>query len=397
MSTPDPQADPQTRPPTATGPLAGLRILELAGIGPGPFAAMVLADAGAEVIRIDRPGEPRPGANSDPLLRSRRSIAIDLKAPGAAELVARLATRADALIEGFRPGVAERLGVGPRDLHPANPALVYGRITGWGQTGPRASRAGHDLDYIALAGALHPIGPPDHPPPPPLNYVGDFGGGGFLLAFGVLAAILRARASGEGEVVDAAMIDGAAAQTAMLHGMRAAGLWSDQREANLLDGAAPFYRTYETADGEYIAVGALEPPFYAELLEALDLDPERWPQHDLAHWPGQRRELAEIFGSRTRAHWEAVFADRDACVAPVLAPGEAPEHPHHRERRTFVDVGGVTQPAPAPRFAGAGEAIPVPPKVPGADTFEVLADAGLGTVELTRLHHAGVVWTPDEG
>lgn len=384
-------AAPESTRPDPTRPLQGVRVVELASIGPGPFAAMMLADAGAEVVRIDRPGEAAPGANVDPLLRNRRSVVVDLKHAEGPAVVRALAAGADAVIEGFRPGVAERLGVGPDDLRADHPQLVYARATGWGQDGPLATRAGHDLDFTALSGALYPIGPPNAPPPPPINYVADFGGGGMMLAFGLVAALHAARATGEGQVIDAAMIDGAAAQTAMLQGMRAAGMWSDEREANLLDGAAPFYRTYETADGGYMAVAAIEPAFYAELLDVLGLDPAAWPQHDLAHWPSQRRELAEIFASRTRTHWEAEFADRDACVVPVLEPGEVAAHPHHRARGTFVDVEGVLQHAPAPRFAGTAGPPPTPPPAPGADTDDVLTARGYDPGEVARLRDAGAV------
>lgn len=377
--------------PLPQRPLRGVRVIELASIGPGPFAAMMLADAGADVVRVDRPGEPPPGWNVDPLLRGRRSIVVDLKHPEGGVVVRRLAADADVVIEGYRPGVAERLGVGPEPLLADNPRLVYARMTGWGREGPYAERAGHDLDFTALSGALHPIGTADAPPPPPINFVADFGGGGMMLAFGVVAALLAARASGQGQVVDAAMVDGAASQTAMLLGMRAAGIWSDQRESNLLDGGAPFYRTYETADGGYVAVAAIEPPFYAELLDALELDPDDWPQHDLAHWPGQRRELAEIFASRTRQHWEAVFAERDACVVPVLAPAEVPAHPHHRAREAFVEIGGVVQPAPAPRFTGVRPPTPAPPAEPGADTDDVLAEGGWSAPEIARLRGSRAV------
>lgn len=375
------------------GPLHGVRIVEIAGIGPGPFAAMMLADAGAEVVRVDRASHVGAvdGPSQDILARGRRSIGVDLKSPDGVEVVLRLVTEADALLEGFRPGVAERLGIGPDVCLERNPGLVYGRMTGWGQQGPWAPTAGHDIDYIALAGALHPVGPAADPPPPPLNYVGDFGGGGLLLAFGITCALLESRASGQGQVVDAAMIDGAAAQTAMFHGLAAAGLWRDEREANLLDGAAPFYRTYTCADGRFIAVGALEPQFYAELLDRLDLDPRAWPQHDQAQWPAQRERLAQLFATRTRDEWMARFEGSDACVAPVLSLTEAPAHPHHRARGTFVHEAALTQPAPAPRFSRTPTHVPGPPSQPGSHTDDVLADAGFGPDEIARLRQAGTV------
>ena len=371
------------------GPLTGIRMLELASIGPGPFAGMLLADAGAEVVRIERPGA-QPDA-FDPMLRGRRSIVVDLKHDDGAAVVRRLASTADGLFEGMRPGVAERLGVGPAECLAANPALVYGRVTGWGQDGPWAHRAGHDIDYVSLSGALHPIGTPDAPPPVPLNYVGDFGGGGMMLAFGLCAALLHARATGVGQVVDAAMVDGAALQTVMLHGMRAAGRWSDQRGCNLLDGAAPFYTTYETADGGYMAVGALEPHFYAELLARLDLDEDRWPQHDRRQWPEQRARLSGIFASRTRAAWVEHFADSDACVAPVLAPGETAAHAHLAARGTVVERDGVLQPAPAPRHSHTVSELPHRPPQPGADTDAVLTAAGFDPAEVAALRASAAV------
>jgi alpha-methylacyl-CoA racemase len=377
------------------GPLSGLRVIELAGIGAGPFAGMLLADMGADVVRIDRTVPAGLGADIDPsgdvLGRGRRSIAVDLKDPRGLELALRLADTADALIEAFRPGVAERLGLGPHVLHARNPRLVYGRMTGWGQEGPWAPRAGHDIDYIALAGALHPIGPAAAPPPPPINLVGDFGGGGLLLAFGVVCALVERGSSGKGQVVDAAMIDGAAIQTAMLHGMLALGAWSTQRESNLLDGAAPFYRTYTCADGEHIAVGALEPQFYAELLERLELPPEEWPQHDLSRWPEQTAALAELFATRTRAEWAERFAGSDACVAPVLSLSEAGDHPHMAARKVIVDHHGVRQPAPAPRFDRTPAALTGPPVVPGRHTDEVLSALGLSAAERSSLRAAGVI------
>ena len=372
-----------------SGPLDGVRVIELAGLGPGPFCGMMLADLGAEVVRVGR-----PGAAPDPYevaARGRRTVPVNLKDPRGAEVVLRLAERADALYEGYRPGVAERLGVGPEDCRARNPRLVYGRMTGWGQDGPLASTAGHDIDYIAVAGALHPVGPADAPPPPPLNLIGDFGGGGMLLAFGLVAGILSARATGEGQVVDAAMTDGSALLTAMMHGQLAAGRWTAERQANMLDGAAPFYGTYTCADGEYVAVGAIEPQFTAELLDGLGVpadDPDREAWYDKASWPRLRERVAKVFATRTRDEWVAVFDGSDACVAPVLSLAEAPRHPHNVSRGTFVESHGITQPAPAPRFS-ATPATPGPP--PREATEEVLGAAGYDAAEITELRESGVI------
>ena len=386
----------QARTASASGPLRGIRVLEIAGIGPAPFAAMVLSDLGAEVVRIDRAGSVAPaGANLSPnldvLARGRRSVAVDLKQPEGREIVLRLLDASDVLVEGFRPGVAERLGIGPDACLARNPRIVYGRMTGWGQDGPMAPRAGHDLNYIALAGALHPVGPSDRPPPVPLNYVGDFGGGGMLLALGVVCALVERATSGQGQVVDAAMVDGAALQTAMFHGMLAMGLWSTQREANLLDGAAPFYRCYACADGEFISVGALEPQFYAALVAGLDLDPGQWPQHDESIWPQQTQQLAGIFARRTRDEWGDLFAGTDACVAPVLSLTEAADHPHATARDAFTEVEGIVQPSPAPRFSRTPGAIAGPPVLPGQHTDAVLAAAGFSPADLDRLRAAGAI------
>ncbi|MPZ73082.1 MAG: CoA transferase [Nitriliruptorales bacterium] len=382
--------------PGARGPLAGVRVLEIAGIGPGPFAAMLLSDLGADVVRVDRVGHvPARGANLQPekdvLSRGRRSIGVDLKSPAGVEVVLRLVERADVLVEGFRPGVAERLGLGPHVCLDRNTRLVYGRMTGWGQTGPLAARAGHDLNYVAVAGALHPIGPGDRPPAVPLNYIGDFGGGGMLLAFGVACALFERSTSGRGQVVDAAMIDGAAIQTAMFHGMLAMGTWTTEREANLLDGGAPFYRCYRCADGGFVAVGALEPQFYAELLARLELEPDEWPQHDRERWPDQSRRLAGIFAGRTRDEWARVFEGSDACFAPVLSLEEAPAHPHVEGRETFVTVEGVTQPAPAPRFSRTPGGVKGPPVLHGQHTDAVLAEARFTDAEVAALRDAGAV------
>ncbi len=381
---------------TATGPLQGVRVVEIAGIGPGPFCAMLLADMGAEVVRIDRPGTA-DGHRWPPVLgRGRRSVVVDLKHERGAEVVLRLVESADALIEGFRPGVAERLGIGPDACLDRNPRLLYGRMTGWGQDGPLRHAAGHDIDYIAVAGALHPIGRAGQAPVPPLNLVGDFGGGGLLLAFGIVCGLLEARRSGRGQVIDAAVVDGAALLTTMVHELGAMGLWREERGANLLDGGAPFYDVYDTADGRHLAVGALEPQFYAELVARLGLEEQELqdlpPQMDRDRWPELRERLAAVFRTRTWAEWCEVFDGSDACVAPVLSPGEAPDHPHNRARRTFVPVGGSTEPAPAPRFSRTPSAPPAPPPAPGQHTDEVLAAwAGFGAEEIAALRAAGAI------
>lgn len=382
-----------------SGPLAGVRVLEIQGIGPGPFATMVLADLGAEVIRIDRaaPGGldlTGAGRGHDVLARSRRSIAVDLKHPEGVELVLKLVATADVLIEGFRPGVAERLGIGPEACEAANPALIYGRMTGWGQDGPWAHMAGHDIDYIALAGALGPMGREGTPPPVPLNLVGDFGGGGMLLVIGVLAALQERQASGRGQVVDAAMVDGSALLMAMFHGMASMGLWNTaSRGANLLDGGAPFYDNYACADGRHVAVGALEPQFYAALLQGLGLDGAEWPQYDMVRWPQLRETIAATFAGQDRDHWEEVFAGTDACVAPVLSMTEAPQHPHLAARGTFVEVEGVVQPAPAPRFSRTPTGVPTAPPTRGGDTVGVLSALGWSDAEIERLSAGGVIVT----
>lgn len=374
------------------GPLRGVAVVELAGIGPGPFAAMLLADMGADVVRVDRAGAVgAQGASTDLLARGRRSVGVDLKHPLGAEVVLRLAQRADVLLEGFRPGVAERLGVGPGACEQRNPRLVYGRMTGWGQDGPLAPRAGHDLTYLALSGALHPIGPAAAPPPVPLNYIADFGGGGAFLAFGVACALVERATSGLGQVVDAAMVDGTAALTAMVHGLLAAGAWTEDREANLLDGGAPYYRCYRAGDGGFLAVGALEPQFYAELLAGLDLDPAAWPQHERARWPQLGQALAQRFASAPRDTWAARFAGSDACVAPVLSLTEAPAHPHLAARATFVEHDGLVQPSPAPRLSRTPGALSRPPVLPGQHTDEVLTEAGFAADEVGALRQAGAV------
>jgi alpha-methylacyl-CoA racemase len=361
------------------GPLAGLRVVELASLGPGPHAAMVLGDLGADVVRVDRPrpGFTLAGDRPDYLLRNRRSVTADLKTEAGRDLVLRLAARADVLLEGLRPGVAERLGVGPEQCQAVNPGLVYGRMTGWGQDGPLADRSGHDLNYISLTGALHAIGRADQPPAVPLNLVGDFGGGSMFLVTGVLAALWERQRSGRGQVVDAAMVDGASVLTQMMWAFRGCGTWTDDREANLLDGAAPFYDTYTCADGRWIAVGALEPQFYAQFLEGLGLDPEGEdlpPQLDRSGWPRLRARFTEVIVTRTRDEWADVFEGTDACVTPVLSFGEAGAHPQLAARNTIITVGGVEQAAPAPRFSRTPAGEPVAPRPPGADLDAVLAD-----------------------
>ncbi|MFB7509037.1 CaiB/BaiF CoA transferase family protein [Streptomyces broussonetiae] len=361
------------------GPLSGVRVVELAGIGPGPFAAMLLADLGADVVRVDRPGGPGLGIDPayDVTNRNKRSVVVDLKTPHGPARVLDLAERADVLIEGYRPGVAERLGIGPEDCHARNPRLVYGRMTGWGQDGPLAQRAGHDVAYIALTGTLGMIGRPDEPPAVPANLLGDYAGGSLYLAVGVLAALYHARATGTGQVVDAAIVDGTAHLSAMIHGMLAAGGWQDRRAANLLDGGCPYYGTYETADGGYMAVGALEGRFYEEFLRLIDLENLAGAHKDWTRWGELRERVAARFKSRTRAEWTALFEGTDACVAPVLSLGEAPHHPHLVARGTFTAHGGITQPAPAPRFSATPTAVRTGPALPGADTGTVARDWGI--------------------
>lgn len=358
------------------GPLSGVRVVELAGIGPGPFAAMLLADLGADVVRVDRPDGPGLGIDParDVTNRNKRSVVVDLKAPDGAARVLDLAERADVLIEGYRPGVAERLGVGPADCHARNPHLVYGRMTGWGQDGPLADRAGHDASYIAVTGTLGMIGRPGEPPALPANLLGDYAGGSLYLVVGVLAALHHARATGTGQVVDAAIVDGTAHLSAMIHGMLAAGAWQDRRAANLLDGGCPYYGTYETADGKYMAVGALEPRFYAEFLRLLDLDGPAGAHHDPARWPELRERVAARFKSGTRDEWTARFEGTDACVAPVLSLREAPHHPHLAARATFTEHDGLVQPAPAPRFSATPTRVRTGPALPGTGAEDVARD-----------------------
>jgi len=391
-----PDEDSFVRPPS--GPLTGMRVVELSGIGPAPFCAMVLADFGAEVVRVDRAQSVRPPSgdarpSADLLARGRRSIGVDLKHPDGVATVLRMVEHADALIEGFRPGVTERLGVGPDVCLARNPRLVYGRMTGWGQDGPYAPMAGHDINYIALAGALHPIGRHGQGPVPPLNLVGDFGGGGMLLALGVCAALVEAGRSGKGQVVDAAMVDGAALLTTMIHAFLAMGIWADERGVNSLDGAAPYYDAYETADGTYVSVGSIEPQFYAELLRLTGLsdDPDFARQDDRAHWPGLKARLAAVFKTKTRAEWCELMDGSDVCFAPVLSLREAAGHPHNRARGTFIDVGGVTQPAPAPRFSRTPAQVQRPPAHDGQHTDEVLREWGFAAGDIDQLRQSGAV------
>ncbi|MCK9248307.1 MAG: CoA transferase [Solirubrobacteraceae bacterium] len=374
------------------GPLAGIRVVELAGLGPGPFCCMMLADMGAEVVRVDRVSQVGGGQAIDRALnRGRRTIAVDLKHPDGMETVLRLAERADVLVEGYRPGVAERLGVGPDAVRARNPRLVYGRMTGWGQDGPWASQPGHDINYIALTGALHAIGSADRPVPP-LNLVGDFGGGGALLAFGIVSALLEATRSGEGQVVDAAMVDGAALVSTAIHGMRHEGAWEDEREANILDGGAPYYGTYRTADDRWVAVGSVEPQFFAALLEGLGIDPsEIGRQDDRATWPATRERFAEVFRTRTRDEWCERLEPLGACFAPVLSLDEAPDHPHVAARGTFVEVEGRRVPGPAPRLSRTPGEVGAPPADPGTHTDAVLRDWGVDGAEIARLRDAGAV------
>jgi alpha-methylacyl-CoA racemase len=378
------------------GPLAGIRVLEFEAIGPGPFAGMLLADMGADVLLVDRPAASDLGLKRDRwmdvMLRGRRSVTLDLKAPGAAEAALELVTRADALIEGFRPGVMERLGLGPEACLARNPKLVYGRMTGWGQDGPLAPRAGHDINYIALAGVLNAFGRKGEAPVPPLNLVGDFGGGGMLLGFGIACALLHAQRTGQGQVVDAAMVEGASLLAAMFSGFLAAGRWSEERGANILDTGAPWYDCYETKDGKHVAVGAIEAKFFAALIERLGLENVP-PQHERARWPEMRALLASAFKQKTRDEWSAVFEGSDACVAPVLSFSEARRHPHNVARASFITRANVEQPAPAPRFSTTPAAVRRDPPERGAGGREALAEWGLDDTAIARLHARGLGFT----
>ncbi len=373
-----------------TGPLAGLKVVEMAGLGPAPFCAMMLADLGADVIRIERPpigAAPIAPPRFDLTARSRPAVALDLRQAAAVAAVLDLVSGADALIEGFRPGVMERLGLGPETCLARNPKLVYGRMTGWGQNGPLANAVGHDINYIALSGVLAAIGRPDSPPPPPLNLVGDFGGGGMLLAFGIMCALHEVGRSGQGQVVDAAMTDGSALLATMIHGFRAAGVWRNDRGANLLDGGAHFYDTYACADGKYLSVGAIEPQFYAALRERCGLadDPAFDAQNDPAAWPTLKLRLAELFRSRGRDDWCQLLEGSDACVAPVLDWNEAPSHPHNIARGTFVTIDGVVQPAPAPRFSRTPAGMPTAPGQSGRSGEDALRDWNLSAATIAGL------------
>jgi len=378
------------------GPLEGIKVVELASIGPGPFCCMLLSDMGAEIVRVDRPEPGDLGLPSDPrrnvLNRNRRSVAIDLKKPEGVEAVKRLVAQADVLVEGYRPGVTERLGLGPDDCMAINPRLVYGRMTGWGQDGPLAHLAGHDINYIALAGALHAIGPKNGAPTPPLNLVGDFGGGALYLAFGIVCALLERGVSGQGQVVDAAMVDGAASLLASVYGAMARGAWRNERGENVLDGGVPWYSVYETADGKYVSIGAIEARFYRELLRRMGID-ESWEgkQHEREAWPQLREKLAAAFRSKTRDEWCEILEGVDVCFAPVLDPWEAPKHPHLQARSSFVEAFGIMQPAPAPRFSRSTPKITGAPPAPGEHTEQVLRDWRFSTSEIDALRRAGAI------
>ena len=380
-----------------SGPLSGITIVEFAGIGPGPFCGMMLADHGADVIRIDRAdgrrGGTTPANTKDVLARGRRSIALNLKSEKGVDLARRLCGKADGVIEGFRPGVMERLGLGPEVLLADNPKLVYGRMTGWGQTGPYAQAAGHDINYIALAGALHHFGRAGEKPTPPINMVGDFGGGGMMLAFGMVSALLHVANGGKGQVIDAAMTDGTAVLMGMIQGMRNMGVWSDERGANMLDTGAHYYDTYETADGKYISIGSIEPQFYAELrrLAGLEEDAEFDRQMDRSAWSSLTEKLADVFRGKTRDEWCAIMEHSDVCFAPVLSLAEAPEHPHNKTRGTFVEIGGSMQPAPAPRFDQTQSVVPGPAVESGQDTDAILSELGLDADACAELRSAGAI------
>ena len=375
------------------GPLSGVKIIEVGGIGPGPFCGMMLSDMGADIIRVERKG----GLSlSDPkydlLTRNRKSISINLRNPQGAETLLKMIEQVDALQEGFRPGVMEKLGIGPDNCLKRNPRLVYGRMTGWGQEGPLARAAGHDINYIALSGALHSIGRKDQCPVPPLNLVGDFGGGGMLLAFGMVCALLETHKSGQGQVVDAAMTDGSATLMTMIYGLKAAGLWTDKPGTNLLDTGAHFYDTYETADKKFIAIGAIEPQFYELLLKLAKIDdPDFQNQLDFAQWPQLKEKLTILFKTKTRDAWCKIMEGSDVCFAPVLSMSEAPEHPHNKQRNTFIENNGVLQPAPSPRFSRTAPEIKNPPPTPGQDTESVLADFGFSVGEIDSLKSSEVI------
>ncbi|MBZ6378898.1 carnitine dehydratase [Pacificimonas flava] len=370
------------------GPLAGLKIIEMAGIGPGPFCGMMLADHGAEVIRIDR-----PGARPEPVLgRSRKSVVCNVKTPEGIEVVKKLVAEADGFFEGLRPGVMERLGLGPDDLLAINPKLVYGRMTGWGQFGSYSQAAGHDINYIALSGALHAYGRRGEKPTPPINMVGDFGGGGMMLAFGMVSALLHAAKTGEGQVIDCAMTDGSAVLMGMIWGMYGAGIWKDERGVNLLDTGAHFYDTYETKDGKHVSIGSIEPQFYAELRRLAGLEDDAWDaQMDPAGWPDLKERIAEVFKTKTRDEWDDLMAATDVCFAPVLSMSEAPSHPHNKERETFVEVGGMMNPAPAPRYSKTSADRPTAPPKTGSATDDVLSGLGYSESDIAALREKKAV------
>lgn len=377
------------------GPLAGIKVLELAGIGPGPMCAMVLADLGATVLRIERPGPQDLGVarprRYDLLLRGRRALTLDLKRPEGKALALRLIEHAEALIEGFRPGVTERLGLGPEDCLARNPRLVYGRVTGWGQEGPLAQAAGHDINYISLVGALHAFGRRGQAPVPPLNLLGDFAAGALYLALGIVCGILEARGSGKGQVIDAAMVDGTASLMTAFHGLVAAGLATHERGTNALDTGAHFYNAYECADGRWISVAAIEGKFYAELLRRLDIDPATMsPQMDRAHWPETQERLAALFKTRARDEWCCLLEGTDACFAPVLTTDEAPHHLHNKARGTYIEIDGIVQPAPAPRFSRTIPDVPMPPQLSGPEEAEAALTGWLGPGEISALRQSGV-------
>lgn len=377
------------------GPLHGIRVIELGAIGPAPFCSMLLADMGAEVIRIDRLEPADIGSPADPkfnlLNRGKRSVAVDLKSPEGVKLVLRLVEQADVLVEGFRPGVTERLGLGPSHCEAVNPRLVYGRMTGWGQDGPLAQAAGHDINYIALAGALGAIGSAERPAVP-LNLVGDYGGGAMFLGLGILAALLESRSSGQGQVVDAAMVDGVSVLMTSLYATLARGAWHDGREKNMLDGGAPFYNIYETKDGKHVAIGSIESRFFRELLKRTDIDPATiGPQHDRAHWAVLRERLIEVFRTKTRDEWCALMEGSDVCFAPILSPLEARHHPHLQSRGSVIEIDGIAQPAPAPRFSRTRSEVCGAPALPGAHTEHVLRQFGLSADEVGQLKTAGTV------
>ncbi|MFM9862809.1 MAG: CaiB/BaiF CoA transferase family protein [Micropepsaceae bacterium] len=373
------------------GPLKGVKLVEFAGIGPGPFCTMLLSDMGAEVVRIDRKGGR--GANKfDVTSRGRRSLALDLKKPEAVEVALKLIAQSDALLEGFRPGVMEKLGLGPDAALARNPKLVYGRMTGWGQTGPLSQAAGHDINYIALTGALHGIGRTGETPVPPLNLVGDFGGGALYLAFGIACALFEARGSGKGQVVDAAMTDGAASLMSMFYGFKAMGMWQDEKGVNLLDGGAHFYDTYETSDGKYVSIGSIEPQFYALLLEKASLtDPEFQSQMDRAKWPSLKEKVARVMKTKTRSEWDKLMEGTDVCYAPVLSLAEAPNHPHNKARGTFVEVDGVVQPGPAPRFSRTKVEVQGSPPASGQHNEQILGAFGFSAGDVAALKASGAI------